>query len=88
VCLLGWQMDLLPARGLGEYDFMCGYESYKFKYATESYRIFSANLRVDTPWNRLVIGGLRFLHSWKRKLKPIFRRLGLLDVPTSLSEDS
>lgn len=76
VCLLHWQMDMLPLRGITEYDFLCGEEPYKFDYATESYEIVSARIYPNHFRGRLAVGSLRMLQAAKEIAKAILRKAG------------
>lgn len=78
MCLLHWQMDVLPLKGTRIFDFLCGEEEYKFDYATECYGIESVRVFPPGIRNRLCLLRLRLREIAKRFLKPLLTRMGLL----------
>ena len=77
MCLLHWQMDMLPLRGVREYDFLCGEEPYKFDYATETYDIISARIYPRGMINQLIVSSLKMVRMAKVMIKAIMRKMGL-----------
>jgi CelD/BcsL family acetyltransferase involved in cellulose biosynthesis len=78
MCLLHWQMDVFPLRGVRHYDFLCGEESYKFDYATETYDIISARVYVSTFRNLLLLFGMKWLRAAKTAVKPLLVSMGMV----------
>lgn len=78
MCLLHWQMDVLPMQGTRVFDFLCGEEEYKFDYATDCYRIDSVRVFPPGIGNRICLLRLRLREIAKHFLKPLLARVGLL----------
>lgn len=78
MCLLHWQMDELPARGVTQYDFLCGNEAYKRDYATEHYGVVMLQVYTCSFRNKILTWTKQNLLSLKRAVKPAFIALGLL----------
>ena len=78
MCLLHWQMDVFPLRGVQHYDFLCGEESYKFDYATETYDIISTRVYVSTFRNQLILLGMKWLRAAKMAVKRLLISIGVV----------